>query len=437
MSHRPKEKTVNSPLGNPKLLHIQSIEPGETPLLANQNAAPCCPAQPEKNAAPQATDCCPTSLQDSCCPASPQGSATTVNANTEPGQPCCGPRVMPKLNYIPVGNGTVRGFPRVDASLKTADHIGAFRARMGPYRMNYAIEPGLVALGEPGPESDVLVTANYKLSFDHLRRHLPARNVWILVLDTWGINVWCAAGKGTFGTEELVRRIAQTQLAQVVTTRKLILPQLGAPGVAAHEVKKQTGFSCIWGPVEARDLGAFIDNGRKKTPAMRQKQFPMTERAVLLPIELRPALKVIFTGVLIASPLAALTMPGNYLYGVVHYLVLLSIFMLSALFSGAVLTPLLLPFLPGRAFAVKSILPSVALSALLYMDLYEQIAPPELIALGLLLVGVASYAAMNFTGASTYTSISGVKKEMRYAVPAQIAAAASGIILWITSHIIM
>ena len=47
-------------------------------------------------------------------------------------------------------------------------------------------------------------------------------------------------GKGTFGTDELVLRIEQANLGEVVRHRRLILPQLGAPGVAAHEVEERT-----------------------------------------------------------------------------------------------------------------------------------------------------------------------------------------------------
>ncbi len=62
------------------------------------------------------------------------------------------------------------------------------------------------------------------------------------MLDTSGINVWCAAGKGTFGTEELVDRIQASRLHDVVHHWKLIVPQLGATGVAAFEVKNTVAF---------------------------------------------------------------------------------------------------------------------------------------------------------------------------------------------------
>jgi len=102
--------------------------------------------------------------------------------------------------------------PRVSSRLDRRDYWGTFLARWGVGRMDYAVDPGLYALGSPDARSPVLVSANYKMSFDEVRKSLPGRSAWILVLDTDGINVWCAAGKGTFGTDELVRRIEATRL---------------------------------------------------------------------------------------------------------------------------------------------------------------------------------------------------------------------------------
>ncbi|MGW8325829.1 MAG: mercury methylation corrinoid protein HgcA, partial [Desulfobacterales bacterium] len=141
--------------------------------------------------------------------------------------------------------------PKISSNLNWSDHWGSIKARWGVGRMHYTVDPGLYALGEPNDQSPVLVTANYKMSFDRLRETLSNRHVWILVLDTKGINVWCAAGKGTFGTDELVRRIEFSQLDRVVSHRELILPQLAGPGVAAYKVKKRIGFKIIFGPILA------------------------------------------------------------------------------------------------------------------------------------------------------------------------------------------
>ena len=142
--------------------------------------------------------------------------------------------------------------------LTFANHWDHFLARAGVRRQAHRIEPGLYALGHPTPETPVFVTANYTLSFDAVRAALNGRAAYILALDTQGVNVWCAAGEGTFGTDELVRRVEAAGLRDGVSHRGLILPRLGAPGIAAHEVKKRTGLKVTYGAVRAADLPAYL-----------------------------------------------------------------------------------------------------------------------------------------------------------------------------------
>ncbi len=185
-----------------------------------------------------------------------------------------------------VAHTSIGAIPQVKSALTWHDHWGTIKVRWGVNRMKYTVEPGLYALENPDEKAPVFVTANYKLSFDRLRKALPERDAWILVLDTDGINVWCAAGKGSFGTDELVRRIESANLAQVVSLREIILPQLGGPGIASLQVKKRSGFKAVYGPIRSEDLPAFMDAGLKATPEMRQKTFYIGERAVLIPVEL-------------------------------------------------------------------------------------------------------------------------------------------------------
>src|SRR5512143_3827985 len=84
---------------------------------------------------------------------------------------------------------------RASSDWSNADRWGMIKSRIGAFRMNYFVAPGLYAIGDPTSNSDVFVTANYKLTFDILRCELKGMNVWLLVLDTKSINVWCAAGK--------------------------------------------------------------------------------------------------------------------------------------------------------------------------------------------------------------------------------------------------
>ena len=298
-------------------------------------------------------------------------------------------------------------------ALTTRDKLGALRVRMGINRNSYSVSPGLYGINTPTEDSPVYVSANYKLSFDHLRASLTGLDGWILVLDTRGINVWCAAGKGTFGTDELTRRISETNLADVVRHRKLILPQLGAPGVAAHEVKAQTGFRVIYGPVEARDIRDFIRAGMSTTPEMREKKFPLGDRAVLTLLELRQSWKVVLPAIVI-SVLATWLM-GKWVD--VRFAVDILPSLVAGL-AGAFLTPVLLPFLPFRAFSAKGAFAGAVCAVAVVPPL------PQLLLGSGVMVTLSSFLAMNFTGASTYTSLSGVQKEMRVAVPLQISLAA-------------
>lgn len=326
--------------------------------------------------------------------------------------------------------------PVVDTKLRRSDKLGSYKARWGIGRMKYRVEPGLYAAGAPDADSPVFVSANYKMSFDRLRSNLTGIDCWIMVLDTNGINVWCAAGKGTFGTDEIVGRIDKVGLEKVVSHRKLIIPQLGATGVSAHRVRERSGFHIIFGPVRAEDIPAFMKAGKKATPEMRRVRFSLKDRAVLIPNELVQSAKYLLIIAFCFILLSGLG-PGIYsLERVWRYGVLSSLILVAAYIAGTAIPPILLPWLPGRSFSLKGAWVGFALA--IAIGIYSRLHPESFdSALGILswifiVPAIASFMAMNFTGCSTYTSLSGVKKEMRFAVPAQIAFAAAGLGLWIT-----
>jgi acetyl-CoA decarbonylase/synthase complex subunit gamma len=268
------------------------------------------------------------------------------------------------------------------------------------------------------------------MSFDCLREALPGRDAWILVLETEGINVWCAAGKGTFGTEELIRRITASGLKDMVKHRDLILPQLGAPGVAAHLVRKQSGFKVHYGPILARDVAAYLDANLRATAEMRRKAFPLRERAVLIPIEIVATLKPAMIIIPILLLISGFGGEEGFLRNIAHDGIFSLLAFLCAILSGAVLTPLLLPYLPGRAFTSKGIAVGLPLAMVLLYAWGPDLRSWRNILFGgawlLLIPALSAYLAMNFTGASTYTSLSGVKREMRWALPLEIGAGLSG-----------
>ncbi|RII25741.1 MAG: acetyl-CoA synthase subunit gamma [Geobacter sp.] len=300
--------------------------------------------------------------------------------------------------------------------------LGAWKVRWGMGRMNYMVPPGLYAINNPATTDPVVVTANYKMSYDIVRSALEGRNIWLLVLETYGINVWCAAGKGTFGTGELVRRVVSSRLAELVSHRRLLLPILGAPGVAAHEVARQTGFSVSYATIRAAELPAYLDNGMLTTPAMRELTFTFYERLVLIPVELVGALKSVAVIGVVCLLLSAVS--GDPVAGMLAFCACL-----GAWLAGIVVGPLLLPWLPGRSFALKG-----AVIGLLWCGVFYLLAGGQawskwvIVAIILALPAVSAFYTLNFTGCSPYTSRSGVKKEMRIALPAMGVAILLGVV---------
>jgi hypothetical protein len=293
--------------------------------------------------------------------------------------------------------------------------------------MGHRVDPGLYALGQPKPDSPVFVTANYTLSFDALRSALPNTDAYLLVLDTEGINVWCAAGKGTFGTDELVQRIDAVGLAEVVRHRDLILPQLGAPGVNAHEVKRRSGFNVKYGPVRAADLPAYL-SARQATPEMRRVRFGLLDRVVLIPVEL---VHVLWPTVAAAIVLW-LAAGGLFAAGI-----------LAAVLAGVVLFPALLPWIPTRDFTSKGFVLGLAASApfALTLLLWKQggpawIAPAWAGAFLLMALPVTGFLALNFTGSTPFTSRSGVRREIQKYTRLMAAMFGGGIILLIALIVI-
>ena len=323
---------------------------------------------------------------------------------------------------------------RISTELTAFDKVGMVLVRLGIRRKRYRIGPGLYAVGSPSADSPVLVTANYKLSFDSLRRELVGLDAWIMVLDTKGVNVWCAAGKGTFGTDEIIRRIEVTQLARIVSTHRLILPQLAGPGVAAHQVLARSGFSVIYGPIRAADLPAFLKAGMKASPEMRRVRFTLHDRLVLTPMEFVGGAKQLLLALGLLLALSGVN-PTGYSLACVKKTAFRSAFLIvSAYLSGTVAGPLLLPCLPGRSFSAKGAFAGLVIFAALSLGGFTG-NTAETIAWLFLIVASASYATMNFTGASTYTSLSGVKKEMRFAVPLQVLGVVFGLLIWIAAKV--
>jgi hypothetical protein len=387
----------------------------------------CVDLKPFAVSVPKAADCCnlpPKLASDTsevCCgpPAGPKS-----DINEKPGYRIC--------DFVERFENTVAGnIPVVSEKLGARDYLGAFLVRVGIGRNHYKVAPGLYGVGNPGNDSPVLVTANYKLTFDTLRKELGGIDAWLLVLDTRGVNVWCAAGKGTFSTEELVSRVKLTELEKIVRHRELIVPQLGATGVSGYRVRKACEFKVVWGPIQARDIRFFLEKGNIAAKPMRHVSFTMGERLVLIPVELAELVKPTMWAVVLAFVISGI---GSNVFSFSEAWrrgILLIMAYIAGISGGAVAVPAFLPWLPGKAFSLKGLWTGGVAGVVMLLFLHGQANLLESFSLILIIMALSSFFAMNFTGATPFTSPSGVEKEMRKAIPIQAAALLIAIILWI------
>ncbi|RWU02680.1 hypothetical protein DWB63_15150 [Pseudodesulfovibrio sp. S3] len=321
--------------------------------------------------------------------------------------------------------------PRVRTRPLASDRAGTVLARLGLTRHNYKVVPGLYCVGNPTQDSPVLVTANYKLTFDAVRTELSAVDAWLLVVDTRGINVWCAAGKNLFATHEIILSVTAARLHEVVTHRTLILPQLGATGVAARKVKKGCGFNVIWGPIRAGDIPAFLRAGNNADNDMRTVTFSLRERTELIPVEIILLGKPLAWTLLAVFVLSGIGPDVFSLAGAWHRGLAAATGTAFGILAGSAMVPLLLNRLPWRQFWPKGMLTGVfagTCAALLFSGSLDGLESTALI---LWTTAISSYMAMNFTGSTPYTSPSGVEAEMRRGIPVQAVTAIIGSLCWL------
>ena len=261
------------------------------------------------------------------------------------------------------------------------------------------IRIGLYRFGNPNEDSPVLVTANYLLTFTSVKKHLKGCDCYLIVIDTRGINVWCSAGEGNFSAEEIHNSLRATRVGDVVQRRKLILPKLSANGVRYRDVKQLTGWEAVFGPVYARDIPEYLNNGFVKSDQMRRVRFELVDRLwVGLPFAL-------FVGFLFLAPLLLF----HHLY---------SPMIPTIAFAAGLGFPAAFYVLPTNQFFKKALVLGLVGSAgaILYL-LNSGASVKEMVQWALIIVGITTFVAMDFSGMSPVSNYSRIKEEFVVVVP--------------------
>ncbi len=192
-----------------------------------------------------------------------------------------------------------------------------FGSQMSLYRILFTgqttdapIEPGIYKSGQPDKNSPIIVTANYLFTYIKVMRAIKGLDAWVLMVDSKGINVWCAARGNNFGNRQVIEAVKATGIATLTNKKTLILPQLSAGGVASPLISKEAPdfpFRILFGPVWAKQLPQFLkERPARKPDKMKLAKFTPFHRLRAFTTHTTFLLKMIFLKPTIALILLSL-----------------------------------------------------------------------------------------------------------------------------------
>lgn len=98
----------------------------------------------------------------------------------------------------------------------------------------FPTKTGLIKIGNPNRQSPVLLTGNFGLTVARVKRAMKGIDAYLLVANSHGINVWCAAAGGHLTSHAVVSVLKTSGVSELVDHRCVILPQLAATGIESQ-----------------------------------------------------------------------------------------------------------------------------------------------------------------------------------------------------------
>ena len=121
------------------------------------------------------------------------------------------------------------------------------------------VQPGIYEINSPKPDSPVLVTTNFSITYFSVANEVEGSGLpaWLLVTDAEGMSVLTAWAAGKFDAERIAKAIKGFNVADKVSTKRIVLP--GHVAVLSGELEEElAGWEIRVGPREAVDLPAFM-----------------------------------------------------------------------------------------------------------------------------------------------------------------------------------
>jgi len=121
------------------------------------------------------------------------------------------------------------------------------------------VQPGIYEINSPKPESPVLVTTNFSITYFAVANEVEGSGLpaWLVVTDAEGMSVLTAWAAGKFDAERIAKAIKSFNVADKVSKKRVVLP--GHVAVLSGELEEElSDWEIRVGPREAVDLPAFM-----------------------------------------------------------------------------------------------------------------------------------------------------------------------------------
>ena len=121
------------------------------------------------------------------------------------------------------------------------------------------VQPGIYEINQPKPESPVLVTTNFSITYFSVANEVEGSGLpaWLVVTDAEGMSVLTAWAAGKFDAERIAKAIKSLDVASKVSRKRIVLP--GHVAVLSGELEAELpDWEIRVGPREAVDLPAFM-----------------------------------------------------------------------------------------------------------------------------------------------------------------------------------
>ena len=121
------------------------------------------------------------------------------------------------------------------------------------------VQPGIYEINDPGPDSPVLVTTNFSITYFSVANEVESSGnpSWLLVTEAEGMSVLTAWAAGKFDAEVIAKDVKRFGVADKVSTKNIVLP--GHTAVLSGELEEELpDWNVLVGPREAVDIPAYL-----------------------------------------------------------------------------------------------------------------------------------------------------------------------------------